>query len=93
MLQVIKPTFQEIKTTLNLDESKYEIYDISEELYREYEHGGKVYRIEEPILLVVRKGGTTHRVVDSTWVTHCHPIPGNGVALRWCGGIKHPINF
>ena len=74
--------------------SEYTVSDISHELWREYEHGGCTYRIDNPLVLVSRKGGTTHRVVDCYNVTHCHPIPGNGCALRWFNGTNNnPVNF
>lgn len=58
--------------------------DISMELWREYDFGGRVYRIEKPAKLFMRPGGSTHRVVDSEGVAHCVPAPGfQGCALRW----------
>lgn len=59
--------------------------DIRDEEYREYDFGGRVYRISQPVALVFRPGGTTHRVVDRYSVVHCVPAPGvNGCVLRWC---------
>lgn len=56
--------------------------DITDELYREYDFGGRIYRIDAPKSLYV--GNTTHRVVDSDNVVHCVPTPGNGgCVLRW----------
>jgi hypothetical protein len=56
------------------------------EAWREYDFGGRVYRIEKPKALFTRPGGTTHRVVDQNNVTHCLPAPGvNGCVLRWTG--------
>jgi exopolysaccharide biosynthesis protein len=56
--------------------------DISSEEWREYDFGGRVYRIESPQRLYV--GTTTHRVVDAAGVTHCVPAPGfEGCAVRW----------
>ena len=56
--------------------------DITAELWREYDFGGRVYRIDEPAALVV--GTTTHRVIDSHGLVHCVPSPGvNGCVLRW----------
>jgi len=58
--------------------------DISTESWREYDFGGRVYRIDLPKRLYV--GSTTHRVVDAAGVTHCIPAPGfNGCVLRWLG--------
>lgn len=61
---------------------KMESKDISSESWREYDFGGRVYRIENPRRLYV--GTTTHRVVDANGVTHCAPAPGfSGCVLRW----------
>lgn len=64
--------------------------DISTEEWREYDFGGRVYRIESPRQLYV--GVTTHRVVDSSGLTHCIPAPGiNGCVLRW--RANPPVSF
>ncbi len=56
--------------------------DLTSEEWREYDYGGRVYRIERPQRLYV--GERTHRVVDAHGVTHCVPAPGVGdCALRW----------
>lgn len=56
--------------------------DITSEEWREYEFGGRTYRIDQPITLYV--GNTTHRVVDANGVTHCVPAPGHhSCVLRW----------
>lgn len=61
-----------------------DVKDISVELWREYDFGGRVYRINNPKELWTRPGGTTHRVVDSEGVAHCLPAPGQmGCVLRW----------
>jgi hypothetical protein len=61
--------------------------DLSDELWREYDFGGRVYRIEAPAKLFMRPGGTTHRVLDFAGVVHCVPVPGGGgendCVLRW----------
>lgn len=52
------------------------------ELWREYDFGGRCYRIDKPTLLYV--GATTHRVVDAAGVVHCVPAPGQcDCVLRW----------
>jgi hypothetical protein len=59
-------------------------YDVTVELYREYNFGGRVYKIDEPVDLYMHKGGNTHRVVDSKGIVHCLPAPGvQGCVLRW----------
>lgn len=58
--------------------------DISDEASREYDFGGRVYRINSPVTLFMRPGGTTHRVLDANGVVHCVPAPGQGdCVLRW----------
>lgn len=57
---------------------------LTDEQWREYEFGGRVYRITRPRTLYFSRTGTTHRVVDSKGVVHCVPAPGvHGCALRW----------
>ena len=86
--------FKEIFETLELDLDQYIVKDSSLELWREYEHGGVIFRIDNPICMIIRKGGTTHRIIDDKNVSHCHPIPGNGCALRWFNGEnKSPVQF
>lgn len=58
--------------------------DLSTEAWREYDFGGRVYRIENPVTLYSRSGGTTHRVVTADNIIHCVPAPGvSGCVLRW----------
>lgn len=57
---------------------------LRDEQYREYDFGGRVYRINKPKDVYFRIGGTTHRVVDSVGIVHCVPAPGiSGCILRW----------
>lgn len=59
------------------------------EEWREYDFGGRTYRIDNPKSVSFRPGGTTHRVVDSDDVVHCVPAPGQGdCVLRWKGEVK-----
>lgn len=69
--------------------------DITTEEYREYDFDGRVYRIDKPVKLFYRPGGTTHRVLDQTGVVHCVPIPGEkGCVLRWKNlDSTTPVNF
>lgn len=61
-----------------------EANNISDEDWREYDFGGRVYRITTPKLLYI--GNTTHRILDSEGIFHCVPAPGhNGCVLRWKG--------
>lgn len=67
--------------------------DLSKEAWREYDFGGRVYRIEAPHQLFI--GTTTHRVLDSKGVVHCVPAPGEkGCALRWQPkDASEPVQF
>jgi hypothetical protein len=73
--------------------------DTSTEAWREYDFGGRTYRINLPAGVYYRVGGATHRVVtleaDGKEVTHCVPAPGvNGCVLRWQGHDgKHGITW
>jgi len=56
--------------------------DLTGEAWREYDFGGRVYRIDHPVSLWV--GKTTHRVLGEDNVVHCVPGPGVGdCVLRW----------
>lgn len=76
-------------------------FDIEHEQWREYEwtdpqSGERVtYRINAPVTLYLRKGGTTHRVVDSAGVAHSVPSVGQlGCVLRWKNPADvSPVNF
>ena len=60
--------------------------DISVEEWREYDFGGRVYRITRPKALYI--GTTTHRVLDHEGTIHCVPAPGyHGCVLRWKGPV------
>jgi hypothetical protein len=67
-------------------------YDLSTEEWREYDYGGTTYRIGKPSKLYCRRGGSTHRVVDTDGITHCVPAPGiHGCVLRW--KATPPVSF
>ena len=68
---------------------------INDEQWREYDWSDRVYRIEKPVELYYRDGGSTHRVVDASGVVHCVPAPGQqGCVLRWfTGDPKNPVQF
>ena len=67
--------------------------DLTQEEYREYDFGGRVYRIVAPWTLIV--GTTTHRVLDSHGIVHCVPAPGyHGCVLRWSPkDVTKPVQF
>ena len=56
--------------------------DLVKEEWREYDFGGRTYRVDSPQTLWI--GNTTHRVLDMAGIVHCVPAPGkDGCALRW----------
>lgn len=67
--------------------------DLSGELWREYDFGGRVYRIDNPNGLIV--GTTTHRVIGRDGLVHCVPAPGvNGCVVRWqAKDPAQPVQF
>lgn len=68
--------------------------DLRIEEWREYDFGGRTYRIIDPIAFYVRPGGSTHRVVDTLGIVHCVPAPGfNGCVLRWKNRGADPVGF
>lgn len=57
-------------------------HDISDELWREYVYVGGTYRIEAPVKLHIKEGGTGHCIEDAQGI--CHWVPVNlWYALRW----------
>ncbi len=66
---------------------------LENEMWREYDFGGRVYRIDEPRWLYV--GETTHRIVDKQYIVHCVPSVGfKGCVLRWKNKDNDkPVNF
>lgn len=78
-------------------------HDLTCEEYREYEwefNGQKrVYRIDNPVSLYLRRTGaehgSTHRVVTADGVGHCVPAPGVwGCVIRWKNkDSNNPVNF
>jgi len=70
-------------------------FDLSKEAWREYDFGGRVYRIYLPKSLFLRPGGTTHRVVGFDGIVHCLPSVGvQGCVLRWKNqDPDNPVNF
>lgn len=78
-----------------MSSANLETKDVTTEEYREYDFGGRVYRINRPVSLFYRIGGSTHRVVDADGVAHCVPAPGVGdCVLRWKNvDTSVPVNF
>lgn len=58
------------------------------ERWREYDFGGRIYRIDNPVSVEFKKDSTTHRVTDADGIVHCVPAPGTGgCVLRWSGAV------
>lgn len=69
--------------------------DLRDELYREVATPDGVYRIDSPVALFVRKGGTTLRILDAAGMVHLVPGPGyRGAAHRWAPrDLSNPVAF
>jgi hypothetical protein len=91
----VKLIADSIASAQKLPDSKYIEADISDEVWREVElSGGIKYRIDNPVRLIIRKGGSTHRVVDATGVVHCYAAPETGNSIiRWYTGKSNPVKF
>lgn len=70
-------------------------HSLAAELWREYDFGGRTYRIDYPKALYLKKDATTHRVLDHVGRVHCVPAPGEkGCVLRWkTKDDTHPVQF
>jgi len=85
-----KLTHEEIvsfeKNEDKLTGGEYKVFDISSEEYRTIIFPGldAEYRIDHPVTLIIRKGGTTHRVVDENGEVHCYLDPSLGLTvIKW----------
>jgi len=82
------------KEQFNAKICELEFRDLKCEEYREYDFHDRVYRIDNPVSLFFRPGGSTHRVVDKEGVAHCLPAPGiNGCVLRWKSSNEFAVSF
>lgn len=75
-------------------------FDISTEAWREYDFMDRfsgvqrVYRIIEPVTVVIYDGSTTHRVIDSQGIVHIVPAIGCCQCVLRCTpkpGEKHIV--
>lgn len=60
----------------NVDGDMLVSLETGNEVYREYDFSGRVYRIDRPTSVEYRLDGTTHRVFDHNNVQHVVPAPG-----------------
>ena len=73
--------------------------DLTSEAYREYVQAAnphEAYRINNPVALYRREGGTTHRVVDESGLVHCVPCGAlhPNTIIRWRNkDITNPVNW
>lgn len=68
------------------DWREYEWDEVRQNQLGRFERTGSrvTYRIKSPKTLVIRPGGSTHRIVDSIGVAHCVPAVGLlGCIIRW----------
>lgn len=89
-------TSQEIGNSEKLSDNEYIKADIRKELVRKiFTSKGLEYTINEPVTLIIRKGGSTHRVVDATGQVHCYPAPETGHSIiSWIPRDKvEPVQF
>ena len=70
--------FNEVYQGLKLSTEEYNIFDISSELYRDISCSFGTMRIDNPVALIQRKGGLTHRVVDSNGEVFIYAAPESG---------------
>ena len=78
-----------------LIEKGYQAFDISDEKFRHVIIEGNTHVIKEPQWLIMRPGGSTHRVVDANGMTHCYVAPESGKSfVRWkVKSGKNPVAF
>lgn len=94
---VAPPISKEDEEDAEYVEVEYELreFDITTELWREYEYGGQTYRIDEPLALFDHEACTTHRVLTADGVIHVVPVPGaHGCVLRRLNkDLSNPCEF
>ena len=77
-----------------LPNSEYIIADISDESERIVTLAGMKFVIKNPVTLIIRKGGQTHRVVDEFGQVYCYADPSTGKSLvSWKTKTGVPVQF
>jgi len=78
-----------------LDPDEYTEHDISTEEWREVILADFKIRIKEPQRLIIRKGGSTHRVVCKNGSVYCYAAPETGKSvIVWKNyDTNVPVNF
>jgi len=91
----VKPNNAEASAQI-LPDSEYIKADISDEAWREVVlASGMTIRIDNPVTLIFRKGGSTHRVVDDKGEVYCYAAPETGQSiLKWKSKNEdQPVQF
>lgn len=83
-----KTVQESVKNFLDKNPS-YSIHDISSELFRDVYLPNFSMRIEQPVALIMRKGGTTHRIItrDGRFFCYASPERGNSI-VSWAANIE-----
>lgn len=64
----------------------YKCFNITNEETRTVHMKDFSFTIEQPVALVIRPGGSTHRVVNEFGETYCYAVPENGNSvISWTG--------
>ena len=68
-----------------ISNDNYIIADISSEEWREVvTNEGLTFRIPKPVTLIIRKGGSTHRVINTNGEVWCYVAPETGKSvIKW----------
>jgi len=77
-----------------LPDSEYIKADISDEAERIVQLAGMRLVIKDPVTLIIRKGGSTHRVVTASGEVFCYAAPETGKSfVSWKPRTGTPVQF
>lgn len=80
-----------------LKPENYQVHDITAEEWRDvvFVNFGEKVRIKNPVHLITRKGGKTHRVTTLDGRVYCYPAPETGLTyLVWKPrDLNNPVQF
>ena len=77
-----------------MSKEEFFVGDLRDEEWREYHIEGRKfpYRINRPVTLYMRKGGTGHRVLDADGIVHW--IPMKNTLITWKPkNINDPVKW
>ena len=87
MPYTFQAVFEEMKELVST--GHYEVSELTDEDWREVTFDGFTIRIEKPIALIRRRGGSTHRVVAADGSVYCYVAPESGKSvIRWMSNDK-----